>query len=476
MIELIKNKIQTIHLTSTEKRYLLFTLFAYIFYSVYHIFHYPVYIDEASTYLDYASKNISSIASNYEEPNNHVFFSIIAHIFQFIPIDHLISLRIPNLIIGVFTTTFLYLFIRSFYGHKGTVLPHLFFTFSYFFTYYSVFARGYMIIILMALICFYCVLQLSKDFNKNYILIYLICSIIGLYTIPIFLYVSSTLVLFQFILFKKETSKLLLLLKYHIIIGIVTFLLYLPIIYFNGLDSIINNQWTKKLPLNQVIDCFKDRSVLGLFDKLIGINSFYLIVLFLITLLFIYLKKATFNEKRIIQFIFISFLLPFVFILVQRVIPGTRTWCYLLIPLTLGVTLIYSKIIELFKLKTILSYTAGVIIIFLFSVIFHKSHPHAAKEKDFTITQLSEQLQKRKYSSIYSEFGPKTFEEVNIRFNYARIDKKLNFYNRSSNLKKLDLTKIDCFIVHSDSKLIQEKELKNNELVFEEDGVFVYGR
>ena len=476
MIELIKNKIQTIQLTSIEKRYLLITLVAYICYSIYHIFYYPVYIDEASTYLDYASKNISSIASNYEEPNNHVFFSIIAHLFQFIPIDHLISLRIPNLLIGIFTSAFLYLFVRSLHGHKGAVLAHLFFTFSYFFTYYSVFARGYMIIILMGLICFYCVLQLAKDFNKKYILIYLICSIIGFYTIPIFLYVSTSLVLFQFILFKNEASKLFLLLKYHLVIGVVTFLLYLPIIYFNGLDSIINNQWTKKLPLNLIIDCFKDRSVLGLFDKLIGVNSFYLILIFLLTLLYIYLKKATFNEKRIIQFIFISFLLPFVFILVQRVIPGTRTWCYLLIPLTLGIALIYSKVNELMKVKTILTYASGAIIVLLFSVIFHKSHPNAAKEKDFTITKLSEQLQKRKYTSIYSEFGPKTFEEVNIRFNYARFDKSLEFYNQSSEVNRLDLTKIDCFIVHSDSKLIQEKIIKNKEVIFEENGISIYGR
>ncbi len=476
MIELIKNKIQNIQLTSIEKRYLLLSLIVYISYSIYHILYYPVYIDEASTYLDYASKNIASIASNYEEPNNHVFFSIIAHLFQFIPIDHLISLRIPNLLLGTFTSFFLYLVIRSLYGHKGAVLPHLFFTFSYFFTYYSVFARGYMLIILMGLICFYCILQLNKEFNKNYIQIYLICSIIGFYTIPVFLYVSVTLVLFQIILFKKETSKLWILLKYHILIGVITFLLYLPIIYFNGLDSIINNQWTKKLPFNRIIDCFKDRSVFGLFDKLIGINSFYLIILFLGSLLFIFIKKATTNEKRLIQFIFVSFFLPFVFILVQRVIPGTRTWCYLLIPLTLGIALIYSKVLEILKVKLVFTYATGGLIMLIFIVIFYKSHPNAAKEKDYTITLLSEKLQKRKYTSIYSEFGPKTFEEVNIRFNYARFDKTLNFYNQSSDVNKINLSKIDCFIVYSDSKLTQEKILKNKELIFEEDGVFVYGR
>jgi hypothetical protein len=328
----------------------------------------------------------------------------------------------------------------------------------------------------MGLICFYCILQLTKKFNKNYIQIYLICSIIGFYTIPVFLYVSVTLVLFQIILFKKETSKLWILLKYHILIGVITFLLYLPIIYFNGLDSIINNQWTKKLPFNQVIDCFKDRSVFGLFDKLIGINSFYLIILFLVTLLFIYIKKATIDEKRLIQFIFISFLLPFVFILVQRVIPGTRTWCYLLIPLTLGIAIIFTKALDLLKIRTLFTYTLSGLIGLLFVVIFHKSHPHAAKEKDYTITQLSSLFQKKNYISIYSEFGPKTFEEVNIRFNYARFDKTLNFYNQSSDVNKIDLSKIDCFILHSDSKFIQEKMLKNKEVIFEEDGVSVYGR
>jgi hypothetical protein len=82
------------HLKSNTIIYLILIIF-----SVFNIIkklNFPVYIDEASTYIDYTSKGLWISLSKYYEPNNHVFFSLIVTLFQKLPIDPLLAMRIPT--------------------------------------------------------------------------------------------------------------------------------------------------------------------------------------------------------------------------------------------------------------------------------------------------------------------------------------------------------------------------------------------
>ena len=463
MFKFSKREIQKIQLEKKEKVYLLFFLTLYFIYGIFHILHFPLFIDEALTFNGYASQNISTIISNYEEPNNHIFFSLIAHFFNYLPFPTLINLRLPNLLLGVIASFIFYFALRSKYNHKISIIPHLFFTSCYFFSYYSVFARGYMIIILATVVCYYCIEKLINQFNTKYLLIYSIASIIGFYTIPVFLYTSATFMLYLFINFFKNKNQLYILLKYHILIPLSVFFLYTPIIMYNGIDAIINNEWTKKIPTSEIIEGFKSGALLNMYDKITGLKSLILISIFLITLLFLYFRKSTLNDKREIQFILLAFLLPFLFLFVQHVIPGTRTWCYLIVPFSLGIGLILNRIINFIAIPKFLILTGGLLVLSVNFYIFHKSHPTAAKDLDFTTQQFVSKLKPYDFNSFYVEDEPKSYIESFLMF--ENHSEHLKYYNQSSNTKNIHWNQIDCLILKKDSKLTDK--INNKAILFE---------
>ncbi len=470
MISNIKHLI--ISLTKEEKIYLLFSLGLYIGYSIFHIFYFPIYIDETETFLYFTSKGFLTSATYYPYPNNHIFFSLISNLFTYLPFDPLICLRLPNLLFGIISSILIYGFIRSKYGHKIAVIPHLFFTFSYFIAFYSVFARGYMLIILVTIICFICIEKLKNSFESKYLICYSIFSVIGFYTIPVFLYVSVSFILYLGTLFLNDKYKLLQLIKYHIIIAIVTFLLYCPIIYYNGIDAIINNQWTKKIDFNEIISFFKTNAI-GMYDKILGVNSLYILIIYFLYIIFLLKKKY---ENSLIYFILIFFTLPFIFILVQHVIPGTRTWSYLIVPFVIGITLIFSWVLKFVKLNKFFIYSIGLFIILIQMLIFLKSHPKAALEKDFIASKLSIDLQNKGYSIYYFEKGYTSFDKVNIEFQNLRMNKYVVLYDYKKSPSINEFKKVNCFLLNKNSKIINSIELQNFKLEYEDDYMMVYGK
>ena len=208
MFKVLKKEIQKFQLEKKEKVYLIFFLSLYLIYGIFHILNFPLFIDEALTFNGYSSQNLITIITNYKEPNNHIFFSLIAHFFNYLPFPTLINLRLPNLLLGIIASLIFYFILRSKYNRKIIIIPHLFFTFCYFFTFYSVFARGYMLIILATIVCYYCIEKLIRKFKIKYLLIYSITSIIGFYTIPVFLYTSATFIIYLIIHFFKNKNQL----------------------------------------------------------------------------------------------------------------------------------------------------------------------------------------------------------------------------------------------------------------------------
>ena len=463
MFKFLKEGVQRFQLEKKDKIYLFFFLSLYLIYGVFHILYFPLFIDEALTFNGYASQNLITIISNYEEPNNHIFFSLIAHFFNYLPFPTLFNLRLPNLLIGLIASLLFYFTLRSKYNHKISIIPHLFFTFCYFFNFYSVFARGYMLIILATIICYFCIEKLVNHFNTKYLLIYSITSIIGFYTIPVFLYVSSTFILYLFINFYNKKNQLFILFKYHILIAITVLILYMPIIMYNGIDSLINNEWTKKIPTIEIIEGFKNGTLLNMYDKITGLRSWLIMSFFFITLVFFYFRNASYIEKKDIQFVILSFTLPFVFIFAQHVIPGTRTWCYLIIPFSIGIGIIINRVLNFIAFPNSLILTGGIFVIAINIYIFRKSHPSAAKDLDFSTELFVSKINSFNFKCYFIEDKPKSYIESFLKFENYR--KHVQYHNMSSGVKDIPWDKIDCFILKKDSKF--SNQLNNKTILFE---------
>lgn len=461
-------------LSTEEKRYLFIVSVVFLAYSIYHILYYPVYIDESQTFIDFTSKGILSSATYYPYPNNHIFFSILTNLTYYLPFDPLINMRIPNLFIGFMSSLLIYWLIRSLYNHRIAVIPHLFFTFSYFLTFYTVFARGYMIIIFVTIICFACIEKLKKSFQLKYLWIYSIASIIGFYTLPTFLYVSVSFIFYLLVLFIKEKTTFKPLLIAHILIALIVLLLYSPIIYYNGLDAIINNQWTKKLTFQEVSNYFQTFAI-GIYDRILGVRSIYFLIGYFFSLLLCYRVLRESREKHRIIFVFLFFFLPFSFILIHQVIPGPRTWSYLIVPFSVGISILIEQIFVKKVISRAIIYGVGIGIIFIQILIFHKSHPKAALENDDRASKLALMLQKQNHTIYFFEPGSaSSYEEVTIQFQNLRTKKMIQLLNGKKIPRKEDFNKIDCFFLKKNSPL--RFQIENRKLEYENDVISVFSR
>lgn len=459
-------------LTKEEKLYVSIVSIVFLCYSIYHILFYPVYVDESQTFIDFTSKGILSSTTEYPYPNNHIFFSILTNLTYHFPFDPLINLRIPNLLIGLTSSLLVYYVVRSLYNHRIAIIPHLFFTFSYFLTFYSVFARGYMSVIFVTIVCFACIEKLKKSFQLKYVWIYSIASIIGFYVLPTFLYVFVSFILYLIVLFIKQKETIKVLFIVHLLITLIVLLLYTPIIYYNGLDAIINNQWTKKLTFQEIIDYFRTNAI-GIYDRILGVKSIYFMILYLVGLLLCYKMIKKEEGKNRIIFIFIFFIMPLFYILIHQVIPGPRTWSYLIFPFSIGITILIEQIFIKKIFSNFILYVVGVGVILIQVIIFHKSHPKAALDNDYRASELAIKLQEKKFTTYFFEPGSaSSYEEVTIRFQNLRTKKTIQISNEL--LDKENIEKIDCFFLKKDSPL--RFKIENRTLVYENSVISVFSR
>jgi hypothetical protein len=462
-------------LQKKEGFYLVIVSGLYIIYNLFLIKYYPVYIDEASTYNDFTSKGFFTSITQYPAPNNHVLFSVISNLFNYLPLEPLVKLRLPNLLIGLASSVIMYLLLRKNFNHKVAVLPHLIFSFSYTVTFYSVFARGYMLIIFFTLVCYWSIERFQeKEYNKKYLWIYSISSILGFYTIPVFLFVSASFGCYLLYLFYSQKNILKQLALYHFFIAIVTIVLYSPIIYYNGLDAIINNEFTKKLNFKEVFVYVLNHGY-DIYDKLIGIRSRYFIIAFMLTLLLLYKISSDYKVRSMLLFSMLFFVLPLLFMLFQKVIPGIRTWSYLIIPLTLGIAVVLSYLLSKKNVNINSIYAIGILVIITQVYIFKKSHPFAALQNDYDSSLLSQAILKNKYKQIYFEIDNDSFEYVN--FNYFVLSQNKNVKLSCLPQTKLieqTFTNYDCMVLYTDNM----KGLMKNKfhIVYKKGPIVVYGK
>ncbi len=455
--------------------YIIVVLGLYVAYSLFLITYYPVYIDEVLTYNYFTSKGIYTSITQYPFPNNHILFSVITNLFNYLPFDPLVKLRLPNLFIGSVSSVIMYLLLRKNFNHKVAVLPHLLFSFSYAFTFYSVFARGYMLMIFFTLVCYWSIEQFrEKEYDKKYLWIYSLSTIFGFYTIPVFLFVSASFGLYLLYLFYTQKKILKQLVMYHFFIAIVTVLLYSPIIYYNGIGAIINNEFTKKLNIKEVLIYVVNHGC-DIYDKLIGIRSRYFIIVFIVLLAVMYRISSDAKHRNMLMFSLLFILLPSFFMLAQKVIPGIRTWSYLMVPLTVGVAVILDYFLSKKNITTVIIYLAGMLIISGQMYVFKKSHPYAALQNDLESSLLSQAILNNKYDKIYFESDSRSFECVN--FKYFVLSQ-----NKNVKLSCLPETKLieqaynnyDCIVLYTDNL---KGQMKNKfHIVYKKGAVVVYGK
>lgn len=324
----------------------------------------PYQYDEAWTYTFFSGRSIISSLTFYPLPNNHVFHNVVSGIFLLLPIDEILAIRLPNFIISFFSTYYFFKLSRKVLPDINALLATAFFSFSWPVMFYSSQGRGYGLLLFFAVLALYCFANIVDGWHgKKYFTVFVISSALGFFTVPSFLYFFVVVVLawVAYYVFAKQWRDFPKLFKTLLAVGILTILLYAPMIGFEGLGQLTNNSSVVKHDMAFLTANFRQHlQATGVF-----LTSIYLpILVWVIPILLVFLLNLFRGSRlnKILSFTCLVLLIsPLPLIFMHKVIPYERTWIYLLIPVALGVGMFLRDLIEIVQKVTTAKMRAGVI-------------------------------------------------------------------------------------------------------------------
>jgi hypothetical protein len=347
-------------ITSLSKKERYIAIVAFILLTVtrvYFAYSYPVHIDEAFSYVFIVSKGWLATLTYYPGPNNHIAYLLLCAPFNFLFDEPQLIMRAPALLVSTFTSVACFLILKKYFGFIVSFSSVLLFSFSEYGIYYAVHGRGYFLMLFFFSISLVCLMRSITLGSRYYFILFCLGSALGLYTIPIFAYplASMLLVGFLYAYTEKNTRKIRWIFISSLIIFLLTTLLYLPIILTNGYEALIGNRWVKPLSsadfYNNIMFYLADTP--GTFYSL-DIYGIWITLLNLIFWFRVIITPNQFigiNPKLNLQytgwFIIGFYVTPICMLLLQQVIPGTRTWLYLslieYVSIVLAVKIIINK-------------------------------------------------------------------------------------------------------------------------------------
>jgi hypothetical protein len=296
----------------------------------------PVGNDEAYTYLAYSSRSIFTVITDYSEPNNHIFHSILVFLITHILGGESWVVRLPALIAGVSVIPAGYFTARRLYGSMAGLLAAIFIAVSPPLISYSASARGYTLIWLFSILCIYLAAGLIKNNRTIGWILFGLFAALGFYTIPIMLYPFAGICIWLLLNFfqssgftKAFLKQLTPLMITGLSVVIVTIILYLPVVIWgSGYHSIIANGVVSPVPFNEFlldnIVTFKRTWKAwntGYTSFLVGLQVLGVII------------SSIFHRhiaKQPVHILPAMIIVIFPILLVQRVVPPIRVWLFML--------------------------------------------------------------------------------------------------------------------------------------------------
>jgi|GEM_PF-6721695 len=283
----------------------------------------PIHIDEAITFRHFVSQGWKISLTTYPFPNNHVLFSVVASWAQALPFDPIISMRLVSWVSTLFGAMVLFRIVNRLADRNWAIVAVACWLTSLGGIYYAGHARGYGLQTVLMLIALDATLQIMKGQQNRFKWAAWIISVaLGFMTIPTFLFPFAGMA--AMMLYAVYVQRNLGLLKNLVLMGtaagLLTILLYSPLIHFSGLNAITGNQWTQErqfanLTTDQMMAFFPD-----LFAY-VGISNLMLLVV--AAGLFVTHRKGAFMH------LLPMILVPVLMVLAMRALPFPRTFVFL---------------------------------------------------------------------------------------------------------------------------------------------------
>ena len=307
--------------------------------SVYLVFTFPVFYDEAWSYMHFSGRGLPATMAHYPAPNNHVLFNVIGSFWNIFPIDPVLVLRLPSVFWGLLSTWYFFKLGERLFSPLTALLLAMLFACSFPSICYNSMGRGYGMLVFFTVLSVYSLAQIcTTQQRKKYLALFCVASVCGLYTIPSFLYswLPAAFVLFLFYLVscRKEMFSFI---RSQVDVVAVTAFLYLPIMFVNGAQALVANNGIIKRDL-AYIKAHTQEHLVNTWHWLTGTDKLPLsvLVVFAATLLIRGVLSRKTGHRLVTLLCVFMIVSPLPFIYLQKTIPFDRTWAYLVIPIITG--------------------------------------------------------------------------------------------------------------------------------------------
>jgi len=297
----------------------------------------PMRYDESYTFLFFVNRGFLSLF-NYQLPNNHVLFTLLARVSTLVWGNSPAAIRFPAFLAGIGCIPLTFLLCRAL--HKSGLFASIAVAVFPYLILYSTNARGYALVVFLTLALAVVGLQIVK--RKPSIAGALPVSAIaalGMLTMPSMLFAIAGVYcwLFCLLLIQGQTLRIILS-KFVVPVGLITIIftmiLYTPVIIVsNGVESIVANDYVQSQPWpefkRQVLPHFQ--ATLGEFFRNVPAVVVILCLILVAAGIYASVRKHDWPALLILPVIFLGSVIIF---FIQHAIPYPRTWIYF-IPLML---------------------------------------------------------------------------------------------------------------------------------------------
>lgn len=283
---------------------------------------FPVAQDEAYTYTAFTHKPFYYCIIFYPLPNNHVLYSILTNLTEYIPfLPVLFKLRLPALMASLMAWMIGYSFIKEYYSAKVAAVAIGIASVVYMCIVYGFMARGYSMTLMFFVIGIYAAFNIVKHGNRTKDWVFLaLSSALGCYAVPSFLYAVVMLHVIILIYNYKNIKKQFI---FGVSTVVVVVLFYSPIIVVSGADALIANDFVSPKDRMEVL-AHLPQFYGSLLDEVFTYPFYITLAVLLVSFLFA-LKNRDWNTVVLWAVFVIS---PFVLLLAHSVIPFERTFSY----------------------------------------------------------------------------------------------------------------------------------------------------
>ncbi|MEP6994681.1 MAG: glycosyltransferase family 39 protein [Acidobacteriota bacterium] len=298
----------------------------------------PMDYDEAFTFLHYASQPLAVGLADYSLPNNHLFHTLLVHVCVRLFGNHPWVIRLPAFCAGVALVPGIYFWIRRLFHERAALLAAAFVAVSDPLVSYSTNARGYTILGLCFVAAFTLAARLLRRDRPRDWIAFVAISAAGFYTIPTMIYGFGTIVLWLGVeILRESASPARRVLLRHTLLAILAVAVlaaaaYAPIGMRSGFGALTASAF-ESLTWPRFLDGLAG-SLQGVWEEwnrsIPGIVAMSLGLCALAAVIF-HRRFSSFRFSPAIP----ALVWPVLLLLVQRTVPFSRVWLYLL-PLYFG--------------------------------------------------------------------------------------------------------------------------------------------